>query len=185
MLEVVAKAIYLLNFSLDCMCAWVQGGLFQGCRAVVKMTQLRFWSSSFHEHVSRSQALGFGQCGSGALFCMGRSPAPASVCFHTLILKLLWYASSWMQSELNQVHKTKRINRSFLSNLIWYFFTNSALTIRKSTKKQQSQVQTIQVTVITRNVTQDNGNINNFWKDSRLFFHQFLITFCYFLRPNQ
>jgi len=37
--------------------------------------------------------------------------------------------------------------------------------MRKSAKKQQSQVQTIQRTVSSRNVTQDNGNINNFWKD--------------------
>ena len=98
-----------------------------------------------------------------------------------IVMVCLKLNAKWIKSSA----KTKRINRSFLSNLIWYFFTNSALTIRKSTIKQQSQVQTIQVTVITRNVTQDNGNINNFWKDSRLFFHQFLITFCYFLRPNQ
>jgi len=84
LLEVVAEAIYLLNFSLDCICARVQGGLFHGCGAVAKMTQLRLWSSSFHEHVSRS----------GALFFMGPGPVPASVRFHTLIFKLLWYTSS-------------------------------------------------------------------------------------------
>jgi len=39
----------------------------------------------------------------------------------------------------------------------------------KSAKKQQSQVQTIQRTVPSRNATQDNGNINNFWKSSRWF----------------
>jgi len=33
-------------------------------------------------------------------------------------------------------------------------------------KKKQSQVQTIHRTVTGRNVTQDNGNINNFWKGS-------------------
>jgi len=33
--------------------------------------------------------------------------------------------------------------------------------MRKSAKKQQSHVQTIQRTVISRNVTQDNCNINN------------------------
>jgi len=32
-----------------------------------------------------------------------------------------------MESELNQVHKTKRIYQTFLSNLIWYSFTSSAL----------------------------------------------------------
>jgi len=57
-----------------------------------------------------------------------------------------------MENELNQVHKTKRICQTFLSNLIWQFFTSSALTMRKSAKKQQSQVQTIQRTVTSRNV---------------------------------
>ena len=56
--------------------------------------------------------------------------------------------------------------------------------MRKSAKKQQSQAQTIQVTVTTRNVIQINGTINNFWKGSRWFFRQFLRTFCYFLRPE-
>ena len=44
------------------------------------------------------------------------------------------------------------------------FFTSSALTMRKSAKKQQSRVETIQRTATTRNITQNNGNINNFWK---------------------
>jgi len=56
--------------------------------------------------------------------------------------------------------------------------------MRKSAKKQQSQVQTIQRIVSSRNVTQDSGNINNFWKGSRCFFRQRLRTFCYFLRPD-
>jgi len=42
-------------------------------------------------------------------------------------------------------------------------------TMTKSAKKQQSQVQTIQRRVPSRNVTQDNGNINKFWKGSRWF----------------
>jgi len=46
--------------------------------------------------------------------------------------------------------------------------------MRKSAKKQQSQIQTIQRTVTSRNVTQDNGNINNFWKGSRWFYRQCL-----------
>jgi len=41
--------------------------------------------------------------------------------------------------------------------------------MKKSAEKQQSQVQTIQRTVTGRNVTQDNGNINKFWKSSRSF----------------
>jgi len=38
--------------------------------------------------------------------------------------------------------------------------------MRKSEENQQSQVQTIQRTVANRNVTQDNGNLNKFWKGS-------------------
>jgi len=36
--------------------------------------------------------------------------------------------------------------------------------MRKLAKKQQSQVQTIQRTVPSRNATQDNDNMNEFWK---------------------
>jgi len=45
--EVVAKAIYLLHFSLDRLRARLQFGLFQSCGAVVKMTQLRLQSFSW------------------------------------------------------------------------------------------------------------------------------------------
>jgi len=57
--------------------------------------------------------------------------------------------------------------------------------MRKSTKKQQSQVQTIQRTVTSRNATQDNGNINNFCEGNRWFYLQYLRTFCYFSQQNQ
>jgi len=53
--------------------------------------------------------------------------------------------------------------------------------MRKSTKKQQSQVQTTQRTLTSRNATQDNGNINKFWKGNRWFCLQCLKTFCHFL----
>jgi len=56
--------------------------------------------------------------------------------------------------------------------------------MKKSAEKQQSQVQTIQRTVTGRNVTQDNGNINKFWKSSRSFWRQCLRTLCYFLRSE-
>ena len=56
--------------------------------------------------------------------------------------------------------------------------------MRKLAKKQQSHVQTIQITATSRNVTQDNGNGNNFLKGSRWFCHQCLRTFCYFIRPE-
>ena len=57
-------------FALDRLCAGQLCGLFQGCGVVVKMSQLRLRSSSFHEHSSSSGALGFHECGSssGALF---------------------------------------------------------------------------------------------------------------------
>jgi len=56
--------------------------------------------------------------------------------------------------------------------------------MRKSGKKQQSQVQTIQRTVTGRITTHDNDNTNNFWKGSRWFCRQYLMTVCYFLRPE-
>jgi len=56
--------------------------------------------------------------------------------------------------------------------------------MRKSAKKHQSQVQTIQRKITSRNVAQNNGNINKFWKGSRWFCPQCLRTFCYFLRPG-
>ena len=49
--------------------------------------------------------------------------------------------------------------------------------MRISAKKQQPKVQTIQRTAI-RDVTQHNGNINNFWKGSRWFCcHKDLLLF--------
>jgi len=35
-----------------------------------------------------------------------------------------------------------------------------------------------------RNVTQDSGNIDYFWKGSRWFLSQSLRTFCYFIRTE-
>jgi len=55
--------------------------------------------------------------------------------------------------------------------------------MRKSAKKQ-SQVQTIKRTVTGIKESQDNDNINNFWKGSRWFYSQGLRTFCHFLRPE-
>jgi len=56
--------------------------------------------------------------------------------------------------------------------------------MRKSVKKQQSQVQTIQRTVTSEKATQGNNYINNFWKGSRWFCRQCLRTFLYFLWPE-
>jgi len=54
--------------------------------------------------------------------------------------------------------------------------------MRKSTKNQQSQVQTIPRTVTSRNVTAGNGDVNNFWKGSCWFCR--LRTLCYFVQPE-
>ena len=59
--------------TLDHLCVRLQCGLFQGCGAVVKKTQLRLRNYSFQEHVSGSSfgALGFQEYGSGLLFFHG------------------------------------------------------------------------------------------------------------------
>ena len=73
--RLLLKQFICLIFTLDRLCVRLQCGLFQGCGAVVKMTQLRLRNYSFHEHVSGSSswALGFHECGSGsgALFFHG------------------------------------------------------------------------------------------------------------------
>ena len=57
--------------------------------------------------------------------------------------------------------------------------------MRKSVKKQQSQVRKIQRTVTSRNVTQINSNINNFWKGSRWFCRHCLKAFVISYNQNQ
>jgi len=89
-----------------------------------------------------------------------------------------------MENDLNQVHKTKRIHQTFLSNLNLLFFYKQHSYLEIISEKQQSQVQAIQRTVTSRNVAQDNCNINNFWKGSRRFCRQCRMTFCYFLQPE-
>jgi len=56
--------------------------------------------------------------------------------------------------------------------------------MRKSAKKQQSQVQMIKRTVTGIKECQDNGNINNVWKGSRWFHRQCLRTFRHFSSPE-
>jgi len=60
--EVVAKAVYLLNFTLDRLRARLQFGFFQGCGAVVKI------------HSS----------GSGALLFMNMAPATECLVFMSM-----------------------------------------------------------------------------------------------------
>jgi len=88
-----------------------------------------------------------------------------------------------MENELYQVHKTKRIYQTFLSNLIWYFFYKQR-SYHVEINEKRITGQTFQRIVTSRNVTQDNVNIKNFWKGSRWFCRQCLRTFCYVLRPK-
>jgi len=104
--EVAAKAIYLLNFTLDHLRARLQFGVFQGCGAVVKMIQLRLRSSPFHERGSSSGVFGFHECGSG--FCS----------FSHIDILIVSASSSSVENELNQVHKTKKICQTLWSNLM-------------------------------------------------------------------
>jgi len=76
----------------------IKCGLFQGCGAIVKMTQLQLWSSSCCEHGSGSGALGFH--GSG---CYSFS--------HIKILIVLM-CFKLVGNELNQVYKTMRIYKA-------------------------------------------------------------------------
>ena len=88
-----------------------------------------------------------------------------------------------MENELYQVQKTTRIYQTFLNNLICCFFYNKQRSYHEeiSEKKKQSQVQTIQRTVSSRNVTQDNDIMKKFWKGSRWFRRHCLRTFLLFL----
>jgi len=117
-------------------------------------------------------------------FIMAAAPAPASVRFHTLRFQLSWCASSEMENDEIKYTKLREYTKLFSVIYSGIFFTSRALIIRKSAKKQQSQIQTIQRTIIIRNVTQDNGKINNFQKGSRWFCRQCLRSFCCFLRPE-
>ena len=56
--------------------------------------------------------------------------------------------------------------------------------MRKSAKKQQPQVQTIQRIVSRRNVTQNSDIMKKFWKGSRWFRRHCLRTFYYYLRTE-
>jgi len=49
--------------------------------------------------------------------------------------------------------------------------------MKKLAKKQQSQVQTIKRTFTGIKESQDNGNINNFWKGSHWIYRQCLTIF--------
>ena len=167
-------------FTLDHLCAWLQCGLFQDYWALVKMTQLWHRSSSFHEHGSSSWALGFHECGSssGALLFHGS----VFLSFSHILILIVLVCLSWIENEIYQVQKAKRIYQTFWSNLV--IFYNQRYYHEEIIEKQQSQVQTIQRIVTSRKVTQNNGNINNFWKGSRWFCRQCLRTFCYFLWPE-
>ena len=155
----------------------------QGCGAVVKMTQLRLRSSSVDESGpgSSSGVVGFHDWS----FFFHGSGSSSGFCSSSHINIFNWLGVPQVEWKMKYIKYTKRrMCQTFLSNLIWSFFTSSALTMRKSAKNQQSQAQTIQRTVSSRNESQNNDNINNFWKGSRWFCRQCLRTFCYFLRTE-
>jgi len=96
-------------FTLDRLCAQQQCGLFQGCRAVIKMSQLRLWSSSFREHGSSSGALFFHDSGSSSGFY---SFSHITILIVLVCLKLngkLMKSSAQNQENISNI----------LSNLIW------------------------------------------------------------------
>jgi len=74
----------------------------QGCEAVVKMTQLRFQSFSFHEHGSDSSsgAHGFNECdsGTGALLFHGSGFCSFSHINFLIVLVCLKLKGKWIES---------------------------------------------------------------------------------------
>jgi len=84
-------------FPLDCICARVQGGLFHGCGAIVKMTQFRHRSSSFHEHGS----------GSGALFFHGSGLCSFSHINILIVMVCLKLNGKWIKSSTQVREYTK------------------------------------------------------------------------------
>ena len=91
-------------FTLDRLCARLQCGLFRAAEPSKKWHSSASGDVGFNEHGS----------GSGALFFHGSGFWSFS---HINIL-FTWCASSWIENELKQVHKTKRIHQTFSSNLI-------------------------------------------------------------------
>ena len=122
---------------------WLEINIFQqGCGAVAKTTQLRLWSSSLHTH------------GSGSISGFSSFSHIKTL----IVLVCLNLNAKWIKSRTQNQENIPNLLKQF--NLV-VFFTSRALTMRKSAKKQQSKVQTIQRTVTSRNVSQDNDNINN------------------------
>jgi len=156
----------------------------QGSGAVVKMTQLRLRSSSLHERGCGAVSFHDWSSWSGALLFMDPDPAPALVRFHTFIFSVVLLCLKLNRKWIiwSKLRKTKWLYQT-LSNSMWNFCEQRCYH-EESAKKQQSQVETIQRTVTSRNVTQNNSNINNFWKDSCWFCRQCLRIFCYFLRTE-
>jgi len=74
-----------------------------------------------------------------------------------------------MENDICLVHKTKTIYQTYWSKLmlVFYYQRSASCDEKNSEKTQQSPVQTIQRTITGRNVIQDNGNTNKFWKGSR------------------
>jgi len=125
---------------------------------------------------------------------MGEAPVPefsfshgsiSGFCSFSQINSFNCFRVPQVEWKMNYIKYTK-LNEytKLLTNLICCFFTTSSVLTMRNSAKKRSQVQTIQRTVSSRNVTQDNNIMKKFWKGSRWFRRQSLRTFCYFLRTE-
>jgi len=110
-------------FTLDRLCARLQCGLFQGWGTVVKLSQLRLRTCSFHEHGSSSGALGFHQCGSGsgALFFHGSDSSTGFYSFSHINILIVLVCLKLNGKLMKSSRPTQDLENipNILSNLIW------------------------------------------------------------------
>jgi len=103
-------------FTLDRLCTRLQFGLFQGCGAVVKMSQLRLRCSSFRKHGSSSGAFDFHECGSRALFFHDSSTNSGFCSFShidiLIVLMCLKLNGKWIKSS-RPTHNQENIPNLF------------------------------------------------------------------------
>jgi len=74
--------------------------------------------------------------------------------FTQYYFQLSWWASSWLENEIHLAQKLKEYTKLVESINLVFFYNQPSYHIRKSVKKRQSQVQTIQRKVNSRKVTQ-------------------------------
>jgi len=138
----------------------------------------------FHEHGSSTGALGFHECGSGALFLHGSGSSSGFCSFShiniLIVLVCLKLNRKWIQIKYT---RSEEYTKPFWVISSSWFLQAALLPWRYQRKNNHRFRRFREVT--SKNVTQHNGNINNFWKGSHWFCLQCLKTFCYFLRQNQ